>query len=178
MMTEVELKYEVTTFREVKAKLVELGGKAVTPSQYERNIVFDSPDYRLKSQGKLLRLRQYGKEVLLTVKEPLPSEKMKVRLEHESTLSITFDEAVQMLGALNYIEAFSYEKEREIWIVNNSVHICFDSLFFGDFIEIEGNTTDEVESMSQALGLNPENGIKTSYKTLQKAAEKRNFVKS
>lgn len=178
MITEVELKYQVTTFDEVKEKLLELGGKSVIASQHERNIVFDSPDHRLKSQGKLLRLREYGNKVLLTVKVALPSERMKERLEHESSLSISFDEAVEMLNVLNYREAFKYEKEREIWIVNNSIHICFDSLFFGNFIEIEGNTVDEVESISLALGFNPEKGIKTSYKTLQNAAEKRNFLKS
>ena len=178
MITEVELKYKVTTFDITKKKLLELGGEVLVAAQHEQNIVFDSSNNKLKKQGKLLRLRKFGDQVLLTVKEPVTSKRMKIRLEHESNLSISFEEAIQMLKVLNYEEVFFYEKEREIWVVNNSVHVCLDSLFFGNFVEIEGNTTEEVESMSQALGFNSANGIKTSYKTLQKAAEKRNFVKS
>ena len=177
MITEVELKYEVTAFTLIRNKLLDLGGQVVHSEEHERNIVFDSLDGSLKAEGKLLRLRKYGDKVLLTVKKPFPSEMMKIRLEHESSLTMSFKEAVQMINALNFKEVFLYEKTREIWQLD-SIHICLDTLFFGNFVEIEGNTVEEVERISLALGFDIKRGIKSSYRTLQIAAEKRNFVKS
>ncbi len=168
MYTEVELKYEVKDFGQIRENLEKCGGKLLVDESEEKNIVFDTPERTLKTFGKLLRLRNYQGKTILTVKEQGMVSTMKIRKEHETILSITIEAAEEMLKVLGYIPVFHYEKTREIWSMVGNVHICLDSLFFGKFIEIEAETELDVSNASRILGLNLDEGLNQSYRHLQK----------
>ena len=167
MFTEVELKYPVKDFTEIREKLRQSGAELYCEAAAEKNTVYDLPDGSLRHSGTLLRLREFRDAVILTVKEPGPPGAMKIRLEHEAVLSIHLDEAKEMLKALNYSPAFHYEKTREMWHLAEKTHICLDTLFFGKFVEIEADSQLMVSNVSRILGLDPQKGLNLSYRKLQ-----------
>ena len=166
MFTEVELKYAVKDFTEVREKLLMIGAELICKATEEKNSVYDLPDGSLRRSGTLLRLREFGEEVILTVKEAGLPGAMKIRKEHETLLSFSIHSAEEMLRVLNYVPVFHYEKTREIWSQENA-HICLDSLYFGKFVEIEADTELKVRAASLILGLNPDEGLSQSYRKLQ-----------
>ncbi len=168
MFTEVELKYEVNDFEEIREKLLLAGAGLLCDATEEQNTVYDLQNGSLKRTNTLLRLRKFGEEIILTVKEPVSSGAMKIRKEHETLLSISLEEAADMLQALNYKPVYRYEKTREMWSLGSGVHICLDSLYFGKFIEIEADTQLKVSSAFKILGLDISKGLRQSYKQLQK----------
>ena len=168
MFTEVELKYEVNDFEEIREKLLLAGAGLICDATEEHNAVFDLQNGSLKRANTLLRLRKFGEEVILTVKEPVSSGEMKIRREHEALLSISLKEASEMLKALGYKPVYHYEKTREIWSLPHGVHVCLDSLYFGKFVEIEADTQAKVTSTFKTLGLDISKGLRQSYTQLQK----------
>lgn len=171
MFTEVELKYPVNDFSEIRGNLQQAGAELICEAAEEKNTVYDLPDESLKHSGTLLRLREFGTEVILTVKEPGIPGAMKIRNEHETVLFISLRAAEEMLRALNYVPVFSYEKTREIWSIAENVHICLDTLFFGKFVEIEADSQLKVSNVSRILGLDPSDGLSQSYRQLQKLSD-------
>ncbi|MCK5130924.1 MAG: class IV adenylate cyclase [Candidatus Sabulitectum sp.] len=167
MFTEVELKYPVKDFKEIKENLQHTGARLVCDATEEKNTLYDLPDGSLKHSDTLLRLREFGTEVILTVKEPKLAGTMKIRKEHETVLSISLHAAEEMLKALNYAPVFHYKKTREMWSFGEDINICLDCLFFGKFIEIEADTQLKVRNASRILGLNPNEGLCQSYRQLQ-----------
>ncbi|MCD4708014.1 MAG: class IV adenylate cyclase [Candidatus Sabulitectum sp.] len=167
MFTEVELKYPVKDFREIRENLRRNGAMLICEPTEEKNTLYDLPDESLKHSGTLLRLREFGSEVILTVKEPGIPGAMKIRKEHETVLSISLRAAEEMLKALNYVPVFHYEKTREIWSQGEEIHICLDTLYFGKFVEIEADTQQKVSNASRVLGFNLREGLSKSYRQLQ-----------
>lgn len=171
MFTEVELKYPVNDFSEIRGNLRQAGAELICEAAEEKNTVYDFPDGSLKGNGTLLRLRNFNMEVILTVKESELPGSMKIRKEHETVISISFYAAETMLKALNYVPVFSYEKTREIWSIAENVHICLDTLFFGKFVEIEADSQLKVRNVSRILGLDPSDGLSQSYRQLQNLSD-------
>lgn len=167
MFTEVELKYRVKDFRRIKENLRQAGARLICEAVEEKNTLYDLPDGSLKRSGTLLRLREFGAEVILTVKESRFPGVMKIRKEHETVLSISLCAAEEMLKALNYAPVFHYEKIREIWGLGADVHICLDTLCFGKFVEIEADTQQKVSNASRVLGFNIHEGLTQGYIQLQ-----------
>lgn len=170
MPAEVELKFKVTGFEEIRKALRKAGGRMVHESARERNLVLDTPDGRICGEGRLLRIREYGGSVFVTVKEPVEPGPMKSRIENEIEIEKTFDEARVLFGRIECRPVYSYEKNREIWILNES-HICLDELHFGLFVEIESQSRSGVSAAAALLGLPVSRGIKRSYRFLEKESE-------
>ncbi|GEM_PF-1800830 len=167
MFTEVELKYQVSDFAEIKKKLRSTGAELVSKPSQEENAVLDLPDGSLGNSNVLLRLRQYRNEVILTVKKPGASSSMKIRKEYETVLSTSFKSAMELFDALGYRQVFHYSKTREIWSMGENIHICLDTLFFGKYVEVEADSMSSVSSTSELLGLDLHKGLSSSYRKLQ-----------
>lgn len=167
MHSEVEIKYKVSSFSDVRERLREDGALLLIPETGEVNSVYDLSDGSLLAEGRLLRLREYQGSVLLTVKETCLPGPVKQRKEHQSGLSVSFREAEEMLQALGYFPVYSYEKRREIWRYENNVHVCLDTLYFGCFVEIEADTVKKVLDTGESLGFDRRDGIAESYHQLE-----------
>jgi adenylate cyclase class 2 len=167
MQTEVELKFRVTDLGTVREALAVAGAFLAHAEHRERNTVFDDPEGSLKSRGILLRVREYGDLVTLTVKEPLLPGGMKSRIEHQSNLDVPFEEAESMFLALGYLPVYRYGKEREIWNLAGT-HVCLDTLPYGCFVEIEADSREKVLGCAEILGFKPEAGLSLSYAQLEK----------
>jgi len=57
------------TRRPLKPTLPQLGFHCETPRTFERNILFDTPDHRLRASTQILRVRRYGDRWVLTHKQ-------------------------------------------------------------------------------------------------------------
>ena len=135
---EVEVKFFVPDLEGIRTRLREKGAYQMRPRLFERNVLFDSEDEKLRAAGKLLRLRQDDR-ARLTFKgaaaESQPSE-VKVREELEVEVS-DFDTAAQLLERIGFRRGPTYEKYRETFSLGD-VEVVLDELPFGNFVELEG----------------------------------------
>ncbi|MFO7626085.1 MAG: class IV adenylate cyclase [Candidatus Fermentibacteraceae bacterium] len=170
MKDEYELKFSVNGFDDL-VQVFRSAGALFLDSGDERNLLFDTPDGTLRTSGVLLRLRQLGSGLILTVKQKIAVSGVKGRREHETVLGTGLPEAEALLEALGYVRTGEYLKHRETWRLPCGVTACLDTLSFGLFLELEGNCPEEVITAAERLGFSPEEGITEGYPGLQKRLE-------
>ena len=106
----------------------------------------------------------------MTVKKPLPATALKVRQEIEAVMECPQEKALELFSLLGYGKVYSYRKTRSQCRLGDAT-VCLDSLWFGDFVEIEAGSEESVLEAAHLLGLDPDNGIRFSYAALQRDAE-------
>lgn len=167
-MLEMELKFRVADFGDVERKLSELGvepGEAVE----ENNLVLDQMGGPLGRMDVLFRLRNRGTGTLVTIKKPLPATALKVRNEVEAVMDCPQEKALELFGLLGYGVVYRYRKVRRECTLGEAT-VCLDSLWFGDFVEIEASSEDGVLNAAALLGFDPGQGIRFSYAALERDA--------
>lgn len=167
MHPEVELKFQVSGFEELRGRLSDAGAVLEQATAPESNTILDDEGCSLGNRGMLLRLREYAGKVILTVKEPCIQGAMKNRMEHEAVLGASMGQATELFRALGYSPVRRYVKEREIWVLPGLGKVCLDGLPFGCFIEIEANTPEGVSEACRTLGLDVSRGSPESYTALE-----------
>ena len=168
---ETEAKFYIQDLGAVQKRLVECGARRIQERVLETNIRFDLPRGRLRLQGRVLRLRQ-DTAARLTYKGA--SEKKQGVLSREEIEFIVedFEKAKQFLEALGYEKLFYYEKYRTTYELNGTL-VMLDELPYGSFVEIEGETIEAIRQVADALRLNPEVAVLTSYHGLFDRLRKR-----
>ncbi|MEM9913670.1 MAG: class IV adenylate cyclase [Planctomycetota bacterium] len=167
MIVEVEAKLRLNDPEAMHLKLAELD--AVRDRDVlETNTYFDRPDGDLKSSDQGLRVRvetdqATGKaETILTHKGPRAHGRLKSRSETEVGVSDA-RAAAQMLSALGYTAVLTFEKKRTRYLLDGC-RVEIDTLpYLGTFVEIEGNTDEDVLAVQDKLGLADEPLIRASY---------------
>ena len=166
---EIEAKFYVTGLDRIKARLHELEARLIQERMLERNIRFDLPGGRLRSEGRVLRLRQ-DTQARLTYKGDGSNEQgVLSRTEIEFTVE-DFAKAKQFLEALGYQEFMRYDKYREVYEFNEC-HVMLDELPYGLFVEVEGKGVDEIRETASRLGLGWEAAVTKSYQALFEAVK-------
>jgi adenylate cyclase class 2 len=136
---ETEVKFRVTDPVALESRLESAGFQRITPRTFERNVLFDTPDRRLRQDRQILRIRLYGDKWVLTHKA-IPADGdsglYKHRVETETTVGD--GEAVAgVFAALGLTPAFIYEKWRTEW-ADETGHCVLDETPIGVFAELEG----------------------------------------
>ncbi len=158
---ETEVKFYVRDLKRVEARLRDLEARLVQPRILETNIRFDLPDARLRSEGRVLRLRQ-DTAARLTYKGAGKNEEgILSRAEIEFTVD-DFEKARQFLEALGYQKSVYYEKYRATYELNETL-IMLDEMPYGNFIEIEGVNNKRIRALADQFALNWKAAIETSY---------------
>lgn len=167
MIVEVEAKLRLSDPNALHAKLAELDA-VHDRDVLETNTYFDRPDGDLKSSDQGLRVRieidrATGKaETVLTHKGPRAHGRLKSRSETEVGVS-NARAAAQMLSALGYEPVLTFEKQRTRYLLDGC-RVEIDTLpHLGTFVEIEGNTDDDVLAVQAKLGLSDQPLIRASY---------------
>lgn len=161
---EIEAKFYVTGLEGIKARLRALEAQLIQERILETNIRFDLPNARLRSEGRVLRLR-HDTEARLTYKGTSNNDQgILSRTEIEFVVE-DFEKARQFLEALGYQELLRYDKYREVYDLDGC-HIMLDELPYGDFIEIEGENVEEIRKMTAKLNLRWEAAVTKSYSSL------------
>jgi adenylate cyclase, class 2 len=115
---EIEVKFRVRDPKALEATLPQLGFHCETPRTFERNILFDTPDHRLRASTQILRVRRYGDRWVLTHKQTTPNDSPEARHKEriETETAVEDGEAVAAIfKVLGYTSAFVYEKWRSEW---------------------------------------------------------------
>ena len=166
-LQEIEAKFYVLDIKKVETLLQNLEARLIQPRILETNLRFDLPDNRLRSEGRVLRLRQ-DTEARLTYKASGQSEQGVVnRTEIEFTVE-DFAKAKLLLEALGYQKLLEYEKYRTTYelLLGDRVHVMLDELPYGNFIEIEGDSIQIIHHVAEKLTLNRNAAISKSYSAL------------
>jgi len=161
---ETEAKFYVHDLDKITTRLHELKALLIQERVLETNIRFDLPDGRLRSEGRVLRLRQ-DSEARFTYKSPSTNQQgVLSRTEIEFTVG-DFEKAKEFLEALGYQKLIAYEKYRTTYQWDKTL-IMLDELPYGNFVEIEGETIELIREVAVQLNLNWDAAIGTSYTAL------------
>jgi adenylate cyclase class 2 len=161
---EIEVKFRVENGEALEANLRQLGFRCVTPRTFESNVLYDTPDRRLRKEQSILRIRKYGDRWVLTHKclprDNDPQGRHKHRIETETEVADG-----EALGAifldLGYQAAFTYEKWRTEY-ADATGHCVLDETPIGYFAELEG-PAEWIDAMAGRFGLEPSALMTLSY---------------
>jgi adenylate cyclase class 2 len=163
-MVEIEVKFRVEQVQGLDAQLREIGFHCVTPRTFERNVLYDTPDRRLRSEQAILRIRRYGERWVLTHKclprDYDPQSRHKHRVETETEVA-DGDALGEVFTRLGYRPAFTYEKWRTEY-ADATGHCVVDETPIGCFAELEG-PEEWIDAMAKRLGLEPSSLMTLSY---------------
>lgn len=163
---EIEVKFRIADPIVLRNRILAIGGKSKGCGN-EYNILFDTPESRLRASCTLLRLRRSATN-LLTVKTPpaVLDPEFKILRELETTVA-DFAAMRAALHALGFTKEQVYEKERETFTVG-ALELCLDRLPFGWFLELEGEKED-IRTTAAALGLSWQERHTASYRAIFEA---------
>ena len=171
---EIEAKFYVRDLDGIITRLHELEARLIQRRILETNLRFDLPDGSLRSEGRVLRLRR-DTEARFTYKGPSTNEQgVLSRTEIEFTVG-NFENAKEFMEALGYQKLLYYDKYRttyELQTSEGSVHVMLDELPYGNFVEIEGESSKMIRAIADQLNLNWDTAIGTSYTALFERARK------
>lgn len=160
---ETEVKFRVRDVAETEGRLKAAGFRQQTPRTFERNILYDTPERRLRMERQILRIRQYGDKWVLTHKA-LPAEGdtglYKHRVETETTLG-DGETVAAIFASLGFLPAFTYEKWRTEW-ADETGHCVIDETPLGTYAEIEG-PEEWINQTAAALSVDSSEYIGLSY---------------
>jgi len=169
---EVEIKLKIAGAPAARRLLRKAGFRVHKPRIFEDNLVFDTADAALRRAGKLLRLRQAGKEALVTYKGPAAPGKYKSREELEVSLSDA-PRAALIFERLGLARVFRYQKYRtEYTRPRERGVVTLDETPAGCYLEIEG-TPAWIDRTARRLGFSASDYITASYGGLYLAERNR-----
>jgi adenylate cyclase class 2 len=162
---EIEIKLSVANAEAARALLERAGFAALHERAFESNTVFDTPALELTSSGRLLRLRAFRGEAVLTYKGVAEPGPHKSRPEIETTAAD--GEALRrIIEALGYTPRFRYEKYRTTFArPNEPGHAVLDETPIGVYLELEGEPA-WIDRTAAELGFARDAYILASYGTL------------
>jgi adenylate cyclase, class 2 len=164
MPVETEIKFRVDDLDGLTRRLKEASFTLQTPRSFETNVLYDTPDRRMRSRTEILRIRNYAGRCLLTHKR-LPDsgpgeDTHKHRIETESEIS-NCEALAEVFHSIGLVPAFRYEKWRTKW-TDRQGHCDIDETPIGNFAELEG-TPQWIDATASRLGVVPSQYITLSY---------------
>src|SRR5882672_9345080 len=113
---EVEIKFKIDDINALTASLQKAGFQLITPRTHEVNTLYDQPGGRLRRQGALLRLREYGPKWTVTYKDKSGPQSGRHKSRREIETQVENSTAVaHILEAVDFSPSFRYEKYRSEW---------------------------------------------------------------
>lgn len=162
---ETEIKLAFSSPEDARRTLASAGAVPSHEREFEDNVLYDSEDRRLFREGRVLRLRRFGTDALVTFKGPPEGDgRHKVRQESEVRVS-DGDEAARILEGVGFRPCYRYQKYRSTFDLPG-VHVALDETALGTFIELEGDPS-AIDRAAAALGRGPHDYLKDTYRELQ-----------
>ncbi len=163
MVLETEIKFRVNDLEDFRRRLQAAGFRVETPRSFESNVLYDTPDRRMRARTEILRIRSYAGKWTLTHKR-LPdapgSERHKHRVETETEIA-DGEALAEIFRSLGLVAAFRYEKWRTEWS-DGEGDCVVDETPIGDYAELEG-ASEWIDRVSARLGIAASEHITLSY---------------
>jgi adenylate cyclase class 2 len=164
MAVETEIKFRVADVADLTMRLEAAGFRLQTPRAFESNVLYDTPDRRMRARTEILRIRSYAGRWLLTHKRVPDSgigeDTHKHRIETETEVS-DGDALAQVFLSIGLVAAFRYEKWRGEWS-DGEGHCVVDETPIGNYAELEG-PAEWIDRAAARLGVDPSEYITLSY---------------
>jgi len=164
MPTEVEVKFRVPNPEDLTRRLHDAGFRVETPRTFERNVLYDTPDRRLRAQTAILRIRQYGERWIVTWKCLPQNHDPDARHKHrdETETQVQDGNAIgHIFVQLGFQPAFTYEKWRTEF-ADAIGHCVLDETPLGVYAELEG-PPDWIDATGHKLGIASSEFLTLSY---------------
>ena len=164
MAIETEIKFAIDDLTGFGRRLERAGFRLETPREFESNVLYDTPDRKMRARTEILRLRHYCGKWKVTHKRVPDSgaaedrHKHRVEIETEVTDGDALAEIFQLIGL---IAAFRYEKWRTEW-GDGTGHCLVDQTPIGNFAELEG-TPEWIDSAAGRLDVDHSQYMTLSY---------------
>jgi adenylate cyclase, class 2 len=164
MPVETEIKFRVDDLADLTQRLESTGFRVQTPRSFESNVLYDTPDRKMRFRTEILRIRNYAGRCLLTHKR-LPDagpgeDTHKHRIETETEIA-DGQALAEVFRSIGLVPAFHYEKWRTEW-ADGQGHCVVDETPIGNFAELEGSA-EWIDSTAARLGIIPAQYITLSY---------------
>jgi len=164
MAIETEIKFRVTSVGDLELRLREAGFRLDTPRAFESNVLYDTPDRRMRARTEILRIRSYAGRWTVTHKR-LPDagpgeDTHKHRVETETEVS-NGEALAEVFQSLGLVAAFRYEKWRTEWS-DGEGHCVVDETPIGNFAELEG-PAEWIDRTADRLGVKRSDYLTLSY---------------
>lgn len=160
-MVEHEMKFAAQALEPIRQALRLAGAHQDRPPAFEDNLVLDNAEQRLRTSGRLLRVRRWGESWSVTLKGAASfCGGIKSRPEQETDLT---DGRVLLtiLAELGYTPVRRYQKRREVWGLQGAT-VALDETPMGCFVELEGNPED-LPRLAWSLSLDPAEAVPCTY---------------
>lgn len=161
---EIEVKFPVPDADALTRRLRAAGFEEETPRTFERNILYDTADRRLRSQQAILRVRRYGDRWVVTHKCLPRNNDPAARHKHreETETRVEDGEAIgHIFAQLGYQPAFVYEKWRTEF-ADSTGHCVLDETPIGFYAELEG-PPEWIDATGRKLGVEHDRFMTLSY---------------
>jgi len=164
MPVETEIKFRVDDLQALTQRLLASSFAVQTPRSFESNILYDTPDRRMRARTEIVRIRSYAGRTILTHKR-LPDigpgeDTHKHRIETETEVA-DGEALAQVFHSLGLDPAFRYEKWRTEWS-DGQGHCVVDETPIGNYAELEG-PADWIDRIATTIGISPAQYITLSY---------------
>jgi len=161
---ETEIKFRVDDLKALAGRLEQAGFHLDTPRTFESNVLYDTPDRKMRANTEILRIRTYGGKFTLTHKR-LPDsgpgeDRHKHRVETETQVS-DGKALAEVFQSLGLVPAFRYEKWRTEWS-DGQGHCVMDETPIGNFAELEGDP-EWIDGVAARLGVPHSEYMTLSY---------------
>lgn len=159
---EIEAKFPIGDKAQLRERILALGAELRIDEVYELNYILDRDAAPLQDSYQRLRLRLQGSVATLTYKRSLKKiEGVAFREEVETEVS-DFENTRLILARLGYTTRFIYEKYRSVFQSGDCV-LMLDETPIGTYLEIEGDSNDQIFAMAERLGLDSGSAIDSGY---------------
>jgi adenylate cyclase class 2 len=164
MAIETEIKVSIQDPSAFEARLREAGFRLETPREFESNVLYDTPDRKMRARTEILRIRSYAGRWTVTHKR-LPDtgvgeDRHKHRVETETEVA-DGEELAEIFQALGLVPSFRYEKWRTEW-TDGEGHCVVDETPIGDYAELEGSA-EWIDRAAARLGVANSEYMTLSY---------------
>ncbi len=161
---ETEIKFRVNDLADLAGRLEQAGFHLDTPRTFESNVLYDTPDRKMRARTEILRIRNYGEKCTMTHKR-LPDDRPgedrhKHRIETETEVS-DGSALASVFTSLGLVTAFCYEKWRSEWS-DGTGHCVVDETPIGNFAELEGEPA-WIDRVAGRLGVAQSEYMTLSY---------------
>ena len=164
MAVETEIKFRIDDPSSLAARLQAAGFRVHTPRAFESNVLYDTPDRKMRARTEILRIRNYAGRWTVTHKrlpDAGPGEDMhKHRIETETEVA-DGPAMAEVFFSLGLVAAFRYEKWRTEW-TDGEGHCVVDETPIGNYAELEGSPA-WIDKAAARLGVDRSRYITLSY---------------
>ncbi len=162
MTNEIEIKFKIENNNDIRNKLLELDGIPQEPYKQTTYGFFANNSIE---KGIFPRIRDEHGKIIFTVKVKAKKKTDYFERKEYSMEILNIDDGVEIMKSMGYDHVRIFEKTREEWKFKE-VEVVLDKLYFGTYIEIEGQKM-KIEKMVKKLGLENKERINKAYLGLE-----------